>query len=296
MQVLQGSFVAIVTPFKKNGEVDYAALENLIDWHIDEGTNGIVSVGTTGESATLSIYEHIDVIEHTVKYVNKKLPVIAGTGANSTQEAIDLSIEAKLKGADYTLLVTPYYNKPNQNGLIAHYEKIADTVEMGHILYNVPSRTACDLIPKTVDILSSHKNIVAIKEAVDDMKRIKELVDISKKHENFSVLSGDDPTFANALSIGAHGVISVAVNVIPKDISKICFELLNNSKDTGINLNNKYKNLYDLLFLESNPIPVKWMLYKMNLIQRNIRLPLVELDETYHEKILSELYNLELLS
>ena len=296
MQVLQGSFVAIVTPFKKNGEVDYAALENLIDWHIEEGTNGIVSVGTTGESATLSIYEHIDVIEHTVKYVNKKLPVIAGTGANSTQEAIDLSIEAKLKGADYTLLVTPYYNKPNQNGLIAHYEKIADTVEMGHILYNVPSRTACDLIPKTVDILSSHKNIVAIKEAVDDMKRIKELVDISKKHENFSVLSGDDPTFANALSIGAHGVISVAANVIPKDISKICFELLNNSKDTGINLNNKYKNLYDLLFLESNPIPVKWMLYKMNLIQRNVRLPLVELDETYHEKILSELYNLELLS
>lgn len=296
MQVLQGSFVAIVTPFKKNGEVDYAALENLIDWHIEEGTNGIVSVGTTGESATLSIYEHIDVIEHTVKYVNKKLPVIAGTGANSTQEAIDLSMEAKLKGADYTLLVTPYYNKPNQNGLIAHYEKIADTVEMGHILYNVPSRTACDLLPKTVDILSSHKNIVAIKEAVDDMKRIKELVDISKKHENFSVLSGDDPTFANALSIGAHGVISVAANIIPKDISKICFELLNNNKDTGINLNNKYKNLYDLLFLESNPIPVKWMLYKMNLIQRNVRLPLVELDETYHEKILSELYNLELLS
>ena len=296
MQVLQGSFVAIVTPFKKNGEVDYAALENLIDWHIEEGTNGIVSVGTTGESATLSIYEHIDVIEHTVKYVNKKLPVIAGTGANSTQEAIDLSMEAKLKGADYTLLVTPYYNKPNQNGLIAHYEKIADTVEMGHILYNVPSRTACDLLPKTVDILSSHKNIVAIKEAVDDMKRIKELVDISKKHENFSVLSGDDPTFANALSIGAHGVISVAANVIPKDISKICFELLNNNKDIGINLNNKYKNLYDLLFLESNPIPVKWMLYKMNLIQRNVRLPLVELDETYHEKILSELYNLELLS
>ena len=296
MQVLQGSFVAIVTPFKKNGEVDYAALENLIDWHIDEGTNGIVSVGTTGESATLSIYEHIDVIEHTVKYVNKKLPVIAGTGANSTQEAIDLSIEAKLKGADYTLLVTPYYNKPNQNGLIAHYEKIADTVEMGHILYNVPSRTACDLLPKTVDILSSHKNIVAIKEAVDDMNRIKELVDISKKHENFSVLSGDDPTFAKAISIGAHGVISVAANVIPKDISTICFELLNNNKDIGINLNNKYKNLYDLLFLESNPIPVKWMLYKMNLIQRNVRLPLIELDETYHEKILSELYNLELLS
>ena len=295
MQVLQGSFVAIVTPFKKNGEVDYAALENLIDWHIAEGTNGIVSVGTTGESATLSIYEHIDVIEHTVKYVNKRLPVIAGTGANSTQEAIDLSLEAKLKGADFTLLVTPYYNKPNQNGLIAHYEKIANTVEIGHILYNVPSRTACDLMPKTVDVLSSHKNIVAIKEAVDDMKRIKELVDISKKHQNFSVLSGDDPTFANALSIGAHGVISVAANVIPKDISKICFELLNNNKDIGINLNNKYKNLYDLLFLESNPIPVKWMLYKMSLIQRNIRLPLVELDETYHEKILSELYNLEIL-
>ena len=297
MQVLQGSFVAIVTPFKDNGEIDYSALENLLDWHITEGTNGIVSVGTTGESATLNFYEHIDVIEHTVKYVNKRLPVIAGTGANSTQEAIDLSIEAKSKGADFTLLVTPYYNKPNQNGLIAHYEKIANKVEMGHILYNVPSRTACDLMPKTVEVLSNHKNIVAIKEAVDDMQRIRELVHISKKHENFSVLSGDDPTFANALSIGAHGVISVAANIIPREISKICFELLNNkNKDIALNLDNNYKNLYDLLFLESNPIPVKWMLYKMNLIKRNIRLPLVELNETYHERIMSELYNLKLLS
>jgi 4-hydroxy-tetrahydrodipicolinate synthase len=295
MQVLHGSFVAIVTPFEKNGEIDYKALESLIDWHIAEGTNGIVSVGTTGESATLNVNEHINAIEHTVKYVDKRIPVIAGTGANSTQEAIDLSSEAQLKGADYTLLVTPYYNKPNQKGLIAHYEKIADSVDIGHILYNVPSRTACDLRPETVDILSKHKNIVAIKEAVDDMERIKQLVDISKKQENFSVLSGDDPTFANALAIGAHGVISVAANIIPRIISKICFDLLNGNEDTALNLNYKYKSLYDLLFLESNPIPVKWMLFKMNLIQNHIRLPLVELDETYHKKILSELYNLRLM-
>ena len=295
MQVLQGSFVAIVTPFRKSGEIDYTALEKLIDWHIAEGTNGIVSVGTTGESATLNVNEHIDAIEHTVKYVKKRIPVIAGTGANSTQEAIDLSIEAQSKGVDYTLLVTPYYNKPTQRGLIAHYEKIADSVDIGHILYNVPSRTACDLKPETVDVLSQHKNIVAIKEAVDDMERIKQLVKISEKHQNFSILSGDDPTFANALKIGAHGVISVAANIIPKIISSICFDLLNNNEARALNLNNKYINLYDLLFVESNPIPVKWMLFKMNLIEKNIRLPLVELDETYHEKILSELYNLKLM-
>ena len=162
-------------------------------------------------------------------------------------------------------------------------------------MYNVPSRTACDLKPETVDVLSQHKNIVAIKEAVDDMERIKQLVKISEKHQNFSILSGDDPTFANALKIGAHGVISVAANIIPKIISSICFDLLNNNEARALNLNNKYKNLYDLLFVESNPIPVKWMLFKMNLIEKNIRLPLVELDETYHEKILSELYNLKLM-
>ena len=163
MQALEGSLVALTTPMFPNGDVDYKSLEKLIDWHISEGTNGIVSVGTTGESATLNFKEHLEVIGFTSKYVNKRIPVIAGTGANSTQEAIELTQESKSLGADYALLVTPYYNKPNQKGLIAHYESIADSVEINQILYNVPSRTACDLLPSSVQVLSNHNNIIGIK-------------------------------------------------------------------------------------------------------------------------------------
>jgi 4-hydroxy-tetrahydrodipicolinate synthase len=282
MQVLQGSLVALVTPMFPNGDVDYASLERLIDWHIEEGTNGIVSVGTTGESATLNLKEHIEVIRHSCKYINKRVPVIAGTGANSTKEAVELTQESKLIGADYALIVTPYYNKPNQKGLIAHYETIADAADINQILYNVPSRTACDMHPKTVDILSSHKNIVGIKEAVDDMARIKELVDISKNSEgNFYIYSGDDPTFMESMNIGTHGVISVAANVIPKSISNICKLMKNDSFDEARLLNINNSNLYKLLFTESNPIPVKWMLFRMGLIQNSIRLPLIELDKNF---------------
>ena len=295
MQALQGSLVALVTPLTQSGGIDYKSLERLIDWHIDQGTDGIVSVGTTGESATLNVNEHIEVIEFTVKHVNKRVPVIAGTGANSTQEAIDLSEESRLKGADFVLLVTPYYNKPNQKGLIAHYEQIANSVEINQILYNVPSRTACDLLPESVKVLSDHQNIVGIKEAVDDMNRIKSLINISKTDNNFQVFSGDDPTFMHALNLGAHGVISVAANVIPKSISQICSFIRKNNKDEAKQLNEINNNLYDLLFVESNPIPVKWMLYKMGLIENSIRLPLIELDETFHEKTLSELKRLKLL-
>jgi 4-hydroxy-tetrahydrodipicolinate synthase len=290
MQALEGSLVALVTPLSEDGEVDYDALKHLIDWHINQGTDGIVSVGTTGESATLNIKEHVDVIEFTVKHANNKLPVIAGTGANSTDEAIELSEEARLKGADYALLVTPYYNKPNQKGLIAHYEKIADSSQIKQILYNVPMRTACDLLPESVEILSEHSNIVGIKEAVDDEQRIEELINISNSCSgNFSIFSGDDPTFMNSLNIGAHGVISVAANVIPKSISKICQHIRENEKDAADALNLQNANLYRLLFVESNPIPVKWMLYKMGLIKEYIRLPLIELDETFHDEIMSEL-------
>ena len=290
MQALEGSLVALVTPLSEDGEVDYDALKHLIDWHINQGTDGIVSVGTTGESATLNIKEHVDVIEFTVKHANNKLPVIAGTGANSTDEAIELSEEARLKGADYALLVTPYYNKPNQKGLIAHYEKIADSSQIKQILYNVPIRTACDLLPESVEILSEHSNIVGIKEAVDDEQRIEELINISNSCSgNFSIFSGDDPTFMNSLNIGAHGVISVAANVIPKSISKICQHIRENEKHAADALNLKNANLYRLLFVESNPIPVKWMLYKMGLIKEYIRLPLIELDETFHDEIMSEL-------
>ena len=296
MQVLQGSLVALVTPMFPNGDVDYVSLERLIDWHIEEGTDGIVSVGTTGESATLNLNEHIEVISHTCKYINKRVPVIAGTGANSTKEAVELTQESKLIGADYALIVTPYYNKPNQKGLISHYETIADAADINQILYNVPSRTACDMHPKTVDILSSHKNIVGIKEAVDDMARIKELVDISKNSEgNFFIYSGDDPTFMESMNIGTHEVISVAANVIPKSISNICKLMKNDSFDEARLLNINNSNLYKLLFTESNPIPVKWMLFRMGLIQNSIRLPLIELDKNFHDEITSEMLKLELL-
>jgi 4-hydroxy-tetrahydrodipicolinate synthase len=295
MQALQGSLVALVTPFQKDGSVDYESLRRLIDWHIDQGTDGIVSVGTTGESATLNVNEHIDVIEFTANHVDKRVPVIAGTGANSTQEAIDLSEESRRKGADHVLLVTPYYNKPNQKGLIAHFEKIANSVSINQILYNVPSRTACDLLPESVEVLSKHKNIIGIKEAVDNMDRIKSLTNISKNNNDFFVFSGDDPTFMNALNNGAHGVISVAANVIPKSISDICSFIRENNKEEARALNEINNNLYKLLFVESNPIPLKWMLYKMGLIQNSIRLPLIELDETFHDETMSELMRLKLL-
>ena len=295
MQVLQGSLVALVTPLLKNGDVDYESLSSLLDWHIANQTDGIVSVGTTGESATLNVKEHIEVIDYSVKYVQNRIPVIAGTGANSTDEAIELSLEAKLKGADYVLLVTPYYNKPNQKGLLAHYEKIANNVNIKQILYNVPSRTACDLKPETVSVLSEHKNIVGLKEAVDDIERIKELVKISNNSSDFAILSGDDPTFMNALIEGAHGVISVAANVIPKSISQICKYIRENNISEAKKLNEVNSNIYRLLFVESNPIPVKWMLTKMGMIENSIRLPLIELDETYHDEILSELSKLKLI-
>ncbi len=296
MQVLQGSLVALVTPMLPNGDVDYPCLENLIDWHIDQGTNGIVSVGTTGESATLNVKEHLDVIAFTINHADNRIPVIAGSGANSTREAIDLTKESKRLGADYALIVTPYYNKPNQNGLIAHYSAIADAADIDQILYNVPSRTACDLLPSSVSVLSEHKNIIGIKEAVDDKFRIKKLVQISLNSDsNFSVFSGDDPTFMDALLLGTHGVISVSANVSPKSHSEICSAVRNGDYKKAQMLNELNSNLYRLLFVESNPIPVKWVLYKMNLIKNAIRLPLMELDETFHEEMLSEMIKLKLI-
>ena len=295
MQALKGSLVALITPMKLNGDIDYEKLDALLDWHIEEGTNGIVSVGTTGESATLNVKEHIHVIEHTVSYVNKRVPVIAGTGANSTSEAIELTEESKKIGADYSLIVTPYYNKPNQKGLIDHYNKIADSVDIPQILYNVPSRTACDLLPPSVEILSKHKNIIGIKEAVATDERIARLIEISKNNENFLLFSGDDPTYLNMLKKGGDGVISVAANVVPKMISNICKYVFEQNDDDADQLNNKLTVLYQLLFVESNPVPVKWMLYRMNKIENSIRLPLVELEDKYKENIISEMLKLNLL-
>ena len=295
MQVLKGSLVALVTPFYESGEVDYDSLKSLVQWHINEGTNGIVSVGTTGESATLNVKEHLEVIKKTVEYASGEIPIIAGTGANSTQEAIDLTRESQVLGADYSLLVTPYYNKPTQEGLIKHYEKIASEIDIPQILYNVPTRTACDLIPASVDVLAKIPNIVGIKEAVDETKRINELIEISKKHETFSIYSGDDPTFYNSLTLGSSGVISVAANIIPRSISKICELAFDEDWSNAKDLNYVYKELYEMLFVQSNPIPVKWMMYKKKLISDIIRLPLTSLDESYHEDILSEMLKLGIL-
>ena len=295
MQVLKGSLVALVTPFHESGEVDYDSLESLVQWHINEGTNGIVSVGTTGESATLSIEEHLEVIKKTIGYASGEIPIIAGTGANSTQEAVDLTRESQSLGADYSLLVTPYYNKPTQTGLIKHYEKIASEIDIPQILYNVPTRTACDLLPASVDVLAQIPNIIGIKEAVDDPKRIAELIEISKKHESFSIYSGDDPTFYNSLTLGSSGVISVAANIIPRSISKICELAFDEDWSNANDLNYVSKELYRMLFVQSNPIPVKWMMYKMKLISDIIRLPLTSLNEKYHEDILSEMLKLGIL-
>ena len=295
MQVLNGSLVALITPMLKNGEVDFISLGKLIDWHIDEGTNGIVSVGTTGESATVNVNEHIKIIEYTVKHVNKRIPVIAGTGANSTSEAIDLTREAYDLGADFSLIVTPYYNKPTQKGLIEHYFKLADSAAIPQILYNVPSRTACDILPSTVKVLSDHENIVGIKEAVNEKERIKELIDIGKSKQNFKIFSGDDPTFFDFLKMGGDGVISVAANVIPRSISSICRHVSENNISQAKKLNADNNNLYELLFVESNPIPVKWIAYKMGLVENSIRLPLTILDEQYQENIISEMLKLEMI-
>ena len=298
MQPLQGSLVALVTPMLEDGSLDFNALEALIEWQIESGTNGIVSVGTTGESATVSVSEHLKIINKTINFVDGRVPVIAGTGGNSTQEAIELTQTAAELGADFALLVTPYYNKPNQEGLFQHFIKIANSADIPQILYNVPSRTACDLMPETVMRLANHQNIVGIKEALDSSERLSELIKISQSiadQKKFLVFSGDDPTFNSFMANGGDGVISVAANVVPSYISQICSLNLSDQFDEAKELNSILENLYELLFVESNPIPVKWMLNKMKRIQSGIRLPLVPYNEVFHEKTINEMIKLKLI-
>lgn len=296
MQELKGSFVALVTPMKSNGEIDFSALKELVEWHIESGTHGLVSVGTTGESATLNFNDHVKVLEKTISYIDNKMVAIAGTGANSTDEAIELSQAASSLGYKFALSVTPYYNKPSQLGLEAHYIKIADSADIKNILYNVPSRTACDLEPNTVNKLIHHENIVGIKEAVDDPKRYKALIEMAKDSSKpFYILSGDDPTFFDFMKSGGDGVISVAANVIPSQVAEIAVTLLNGSFEDAEEVNQRYKKLFKLLFVESNPIPVKWMLKKMHKIDCGIRLPLTILQEKNHASIEDEMLKLKLL-
>ena len=288
MHNLQGSIVALVTPMEIDGAIAWQSLFNLIDWHIESGTKGIVFVGTTGESATIDVAEHVQIIEKSARHVNGRVPVIAGTGANSTREAIYLTSAAKKAGADAALLVTPYYNKPTQEGLFAHYSEIANQVDIPQILYNVPSRTGCDLLPETVLRISKHKNVVGLKEATGDMGRLEELKKVLANQINnksFLLYLGDDPTAAQFILNGGSGTISVTANIVPSIIAEICSFALQGRSEEVMLLNARLEELNKCLFIESNPIPVKWILYKLGRVPSGLRLPLTTLDSKYHLKM-----------
>lgn len=281
--MFKGAITAIVTPFK-DGEVDWKSFEKLIDFQIKEGINGIVPCGTTGESATLSYEEHNKVIEFTVKKVKKRVPVIAGTGANSTEEALELTEYAKKAGADASLQVCPYYNKPTQEGLYKHFKKIAESIDIPIVLYNVPGRTGLNIQPDTVIRLSEIPNIVAIKEASGSLDQVTEIVKGIKK-KNFTVLSGDDSLTLPMMSVGAKGVISVASNIVPKKIAKLVKDFLEGNFDSARKAHIELYDLMKALFIETNPIPVKTALAMMGMIREEFRLPLCEISQQNREKL-----------
>ena len=289
--MFQGSIVAMVTPMSRDGEVDEAALADLVEFHVDNDTDGIVAVGTTGESATLDPEEPCHVIRRIVELADGRLPVIGGTGANSTREAIHLTEMAKDVGVDACLLVTPYYNKPTQNGLYRHFKAIADAVDIPQILYNVPGRTACDMLPDVVEQLSRVDNIIGIKEASGELERFGELV--SRCGSGFDVLSGEDGLALQGMTAGARGVISVTANVAPAAMHEMCALALNGDLEGARRVDDRLRNLHAAMFFESNPIPAKWALQDMGMIQEGIRLPLTPLSEIYHERVRSALRDAE---
>ena len=289
----KGSNVALITPMFDDGAVDYESLNNLIDFHIEAGTSSIVSVGTTGESATVGGKEHLKIIDHTIKYAAKRIPIIAGTGANSTSEAIELTQEAKNLGADACLLVTPYYNKPTQEGLYQHFKLIAESVDIDQILYNVPGRTAVDMSVETTSRLSKITNIIGIKDATGDLSVIKELVKCCPK--DFLLLTGDDATAVDFLLLGGHGGISVTANVTPKQLQKVYLAAIAGNAELAKQANIELENLHKNLFVEANPIPVKWALHKMGMCSRGIRLPLLELSSEFRSVIENDLKELNLV-
>jgi len=289
--MFKGSIVAIVTPFRK-GKVDEKALGELIEWHIAQGTNAIVPCGTTGESATLDYKEHYRVIDFTVRTVNKRVPVIAGTGANSTDETIEITQQAKKSGADAALLVAPYYNKPTQEGLFRHYRAVAEKVDLPIVLYNVPGRTAVNILPATVARLAEIRNIVAIKEATGDMK-VSEVIRLCG--DKLDVISGDDFTTLPLLALGGKGVISVSANVAPKDVSQMCSFWMKGQHDKARAIHYKLEPLNAAMFIETNPIPVKTALAMMGKIQEEFRLPLCEMAPANREKLKKVLVDLKLI-
>lgn len=275
--MIQGSIVALITPMFADGKIDWAALESLIEWHVDSGTSGIVAVGTSGESPTLSVDEHLRVIERTVQVARGRIPVIAGTGANSTREAVHLTSAALDLGADASLQVVPYYNKPTQEGLYQHFKTIADSVAIPIILYNVPGRTVADLLPQTVVRLAQVANIVGIKEATGDLQRAREVLDSCP--DGFVVLSGDDPTACEFMLMGGQGDISVTANVVPAEMAALCAAAIAGEAETARALDSELQPLHNALFVEPNPIPVKWAMQAMGRADCGIRLPLTPLSE-----------------
>ena len=281
--MLEGSIVALVTPMISSGEVDWAALEGLVEWHITEGTHGIVPMGTTGESATLDTEEHLNVIKRTIDVVAKRVPVIAGTGSNSTAEALHQTQEAQAAGADACLLVTPYYNRPSQAGLVQHYLTIAEATDVPLVLYNVPPRTACDMQAETVGELAKHPRIVGIKEACGDAERvaaIRALVD-----PEFIVLSGEDAQNLQMFDLGANGCISVTANVLPGAMSEFCNAFLGGDRDKAQAIDDMLQPIHEILFVEPSPTASKWALHMMGKIDTGIRLPLLPLTQTHHEEL-----------
>jgi 4-hydroxy-tetrahydrodipicolinate synthase len=278
--MLTGSLVAIVTPMHEDGSLDLTALKKLIDFHVTAGTDGIVVVGTTGESPTVDVEEHCLLIKTTVEHVAKRIPVIAGTGANSTSEAIALTRKAKELGADACLLVAPYYNKPSQEGLYQHFSAVAQAVDIPQILYNVPGRTGCDIHNDTVVRLSAIPNIVGIKDATGGIERGTDL--LLKVPADFAVYSGDDATSLSLMLLGGHGVISVTANVAPALMHDMCVKAMAGNVQAARAINAKLFGLHQKLFVEANPIPVKWVLQQMGHIPSGIRLPMVNLSQQYH--------------
>jgi 4-hydroxy-tetrahydrodipicolinate synthase len=281
--MIKGSIVAIVTPMHEDGSLDYPGLRKLIDWHIAEGTDGIVIVGTTGESATVNVQEHCELIKFTVEHAKGRIPIIAGTGGNSTDEAIMLTQYAKDAGADAALVVVPYYNRPTQEGMYRHFKAIAEAVDLPIILYNVPGRTVADMSNETVLRLSAIPNIVGLKDATGNIGRGLELLRLAPK--SFAVYSGDDPTAMTLMFCGGAGNISVTANVAPRAMHELCVAAMKGDIAKAVEINNKVIPLHAKLFVEPNPVPVKWALAEMGMMPAGLRLPLAPLAAEYHDTV-----------
>lgn len=281
--MFHGSIVALVTPMKNDGQIDEAAFSHLIEWHIEAKTNALVIGGTTGESPTLTFAEKRRLFQLAVETAGGKIPVIAGTGTNCTHSSIELTKMAMEMGVDACLLVTPYYNRPTQEGLYQHYHAIAHAVPIPQILYNVPARTACDMLPETVEKLANIANIIGIKESTGKIERAQQILD--RCSENFHLYTGEDGLTLDSIKIGAKGVISVVANVAPEKMSEMCRAALHHDFATAEKINASLMGLHKHLFIEANPIPVKWALKQMGLIASGIRLPLTALANEYHETV-----------